>query len=121
MFHERGTVYEFANLVKELETAGVLYSDKVSVYARTHASCICLQPYIYIHIHTNPHPNGTRTQQYPFDFPTVDKPYETYTGLNVRLRYFLRVTVTTKTAYVPNLVAEQDLLVQTTTEVCGGL
>lgn len=29
MFHERNTVYEFANLVKELETAGVLYSDKV--------------------------------------------------------------------------------------------
>lgn len=57
-------------------------------------------------------------QRYPFDFPTVDKPYETYTGLNVRLRYFLRVTVTTKSAYVPNLVAEQDLLVQTTTEVC---
>lgn len=82
---------------------------------------MCLQPYIYIHIHTNPHPNDTRTQQYPFDFPTVDKPYETYTGLNVRLRYFLRVTVTTKTAYVPNLVAEQDLLVQTTTEVCAGV
>lgn len=52
----------------------------------------------------------------------MDKPYETYTGLNVRLRYFLRVTMTTKTAYVPNLVAEQDLLVQTTTEVTlGGL
>lgn len=60
-------------------------------------------------------PNNT--QRYPFDFATVDKPYETYTGLNVRLRYFLRVTVTTKSAYVPNLVAEQDLLVQTTTEV----
>jgi vacuolar protein sorting-associated protein 26 len=63
----------------------------------------------------------THTQRYPFEFATVDKPYETYTGLNVRLRYFLRATVTTKTAYLPNIVAEQDLLVQTTTEVraCG--
>ena len=32
MFNERGTVYEFTNLVKELETAGVLYSDKVCCF-----------------------------------------------------------------------------------------
>lgn len=31
MFNERGAVYEFTNLVKELETAGVLYSDKVQI------------------------------------------------------------------------------------------
>lgn len=91
----------------------------------------CIDPYTPDTLHTHPMPfvrtdpprynTPTNTphaqKRYPFDFATVDKPYETYTGLNVRLRYFLRVTVTTKTAYVPNIVAEQDLLVQTTTEV----
>lgn len=30
---------------------------------------------------------------YPFDFANVEKPYEVYNGSNVRLRYFLRVTL----------------------------
>lgn len=30
---------------------------------------------------------------YPFEFPHVEKPYEIYIGANVRLRYFLRITV----------------------------
>jgi len=80
MLHDRTSLYEFTNLVKELETAGVLFSDK----------------------------------QYSFDFATVDKPYDSYTGLNVRLRYFLKVTVTRQ--YAPNLLAEQELVVQSTTE-----
>ena len=80
MLHDRGSTYEFTNIVKELETAGVLFSDK----------------------------------RYTFDFTNIEKPYETYTGLNVRLRYFLRVTVTRN--YAPNLVSEQDIVVQTTTE-----
>ena len=29
-----------------------------------------------------------------FDFSSTEKPYESYLGLNVRLRYFVRVTVT---------------------------
>ncbi len=80
MLHDRTSLYEFTSLVKELETAGVLFSDK----------------------------------QYSFDFATVDKPYDSYTGLNVRLRYFLKVTVTRQ--YAPNLLAEQELVVQSTTE-----
>jgi len=80
MLHDRTSLYEFTNLVKELETAGVLFSDK----------------------------------QYSFDFATVDKPYDSYTGLNVRLRYFLKITVTRQ--YAPNLLAEQELVVQSTTE-----
>ncbi|CAN8302033.1 unnamed protein product [Cochlearia groenlandica] len=31
---------------------------------------------------------------YPFEFSTVEMPYETYNGVNVRLRYVLKVTVT---------------------------
>ncbi|TFJ80769.1 hypothetical protein NSK_007946 [Nannochloropsis salina CCMP1776] len=81
MLQDRGPVHEFTSLVKELDTAGVLFSDK----------------------------------QYTFDFATVDKPYDSYTGLNVRLRYFLKVTVTRQ--YAPNLVAEQELVVQSTTQV----
>lgn len=81
MLQDRGSIHEFTNLVKELDTAGVLFSDK----------------------------------QYTFDFATVDKPYDSYTGLNVRLRYFLKVTVTRQ--YAPNLVAEQELVVQSTTQV----
>ena len=26
---------------------------------------------------------------YPFEFPTVEMPYETYNGVNVRLRYYI--------------------------------
>eukprot|EP00611_Tribonema_gayanum_P023097 TRINITY_DN4792_c0_g1_i1.p1 TRINITY_DN4792_c0_g1~~TRINITY_DN4792_c0_g1_i1.p1 ORF type:complete len:300 (+),score=137.08 TRINITY_DN4792_c0_g1_i1:218-1117(+) len=33
-------------------------------------------------------------RQFLFDFSNVDKPYESYSGLNVRLRYFVRVTIT---------------------------
>lgn len=80
MLNDRTSTYEFTSLVKELETAGVLYSDK----------------------------------QYSFDFATVDKPYDSYTGLNVRLRYFLKVTVTRQ--YAPNILAEQELVVQSTAE-----
>ena len=34
-----------------------------------------------------------RSAEFHFDFNAVDKEFESYTGLNVRLRYFLRVTV----------------------------
>ncbi|CAM9531994.1 unnamed protein product [Chrysoparadoxa australica] len=36
----------------------------------------------------------TRNKLYDFEFSSGDKPYETYDGLNVRLRYFVRVTIT---------------------------
>lgn len=26
---------------------------------------------------------------YPFEFPTVEMPYDTYNGVNVRLRYYI--------------------------------
>ncbi|XP_039274182.1 vacuolar protein sorting-associated protein 26B-like [Styela clava] len=35
----------------------------------------------------------TENKSYPFEFPHVEKPYESYTSPNVRLRYFLRVTI----------------------------
>jgi len=53
----------------------------------------------------------TAVTQYPFDFSTAEKPYESYLGLNVRLRYFVRVTVT-RGYPSGNLVREQDFIVQ---------
>ena len=52
----------------------------------------------------------TKKQTYPFAFKSVDKPYESYDGLNVRLRYFLRVTVSRQ--YASNITKEQEFIVQ---------
>ncbi|XP_072980225.1 vacuolar protein sorting-associated protein 26B isoform X2 [Typha angustifolia] len=47
---------------------------------------------------------------YPFDFSTVEMPYESYNGANVRLRYTLKVTVSRN--YVSNIVEYQDFWVR---------
>ncbi|XP_061952025.1 vacuolar protein sorting-associated protein 26A-like isoform X3 [Populus nigra] len=46
---------------------------------------------------------------YPFEFSTVEMPYETYNGVNVRLRYVLKVTVTR--AYAGSIIESQDFVV----------
>lgn len=53
----------------------------------------------------------TGTRQYAFSFPGVEKAYDTYAGINVRLRYFVRVTVV-RPQYTPNVVREFDIAVQ---------
>jgi len=35
----------------------------------------------------------TNSRNYEFEFPSVEKPYESYTGTNVRLRYYIKATV----------------------------
>jgi vacuolar protein sorting-associated protein 26 len=52
----------------------------------------------------------TATKSYPFDFSTVDKQYDSYNGINVKLRYLLRVTVSRQ--YSPSVVHEQDIWVK---------
>jgi len=47
---------------------------------------------------------------YPFEFLGAEKQYESYNGANVRLRYFLRVTVM-RGGLSSNIVQEQDLWV----------
>jgi len=47
---------------------------------------------------------------FDFEFNQVEKPYECYTGANVRLRYFLRVTVVRR---LTDMTREMDLLVHT--------
>eukprot|EP00614_Pseudopedinella_elastica_P001052 CAMPEP_0172603768 /NCGR_PEP_ID=MMETSP1068-20121228/24023_1 /TAXON_ID=35684 /ORGANISM="Pseudopedinella elastica, Strain CCMP716" /LENGTH=261 /DNA_ID=CAMNT_0013405637 /DNA_START=303 /DNA_END=1085 /DNA_ORIENTATION=- len=48
--------------------------------------------------------------QYPFDFTSAAKPYESYNGINVRVRYFIRVTISRN--YSSNYVKEDDFIVQ---------
>lgn len=53
-------------------------------------------------------------QQYRFDFNLAEKPYESYSGLNVRVRYFVRVTISTKGK---NVTRETDFIVQNIQQV----
>jgi len=50
------------------------------------------------------------SKTYAFDFSNVDKQYDSYNGINVKLRYFLRVTVSRQ--YSPSIVHEQDLWIK---------
>lgn len=47
---------------------------------------------------------------YPFTFENVEKPYEVYAGSNVRLRYFLRITIVRR---ISDIVKEFDIAVHT--------
>lgn len=47
---------------------------------------------------------------YPFEFANVEKPYEVYTGSNVRLRYFLRATIVRR---LTDITKEVDIAVHT--------
>lgn len=83
---------KFTSLVRELESAGTLAQSRVSSLLR------CLVNELII----------SSIQTYPFEFST-EKPYESYSGLNVRLRYFIRVTISR--SYNSN-VKEQEFAVQ---------
>jgi len=51
----------------------------------------------------------TAKQEFEFDFTDAEKQYESYNGINVRLRYFVRLTV--KRGLVSNVTLEKDLWV----------
>ncbi|XWS50297.1 hypothetical protein CRYUN_Cryun12cG0076100 [Craigia yunnanensis] len=53
---------------------------------------------------------------YPFEFSTVEMPYETYNGVNVRLRYVLKVTVSRN--YGGSIVECQDFMMEVGIEDC---
>jgi vacuolar protein sorting-associated protein 26 len=52
----------------------------------------------------------TQNTSFDFEFNQVEKPYECYTGANVRLRYFIRVTIVRR---LSDMTKEMDLLVHT--------
>ncbi|XP_019436474.1 PREDICTED: vacuolar protein sorting-associated protein 26A-like isoform X2 [Lupinus angustifolius] len=47
---------------------------------------------------------------YPFEFSTVEMPYETYNGVDVRLRYVLKVTISR--GYAGSIMEYQDFVVR---------
>lgn len=51
-----------------------------------------------------------RSSTFEFDFKNVEKPHETYTGINVRLRYLIRVTILRR---MSDIVKELDIGVHT--------
>ncbi|CAL8134558.1 unnamed protein product [Orchesella dallaii] len=51
-----------------------------------------------------------QNQLFKFEFPNVEKPYETYTGTNVKLRYFIRVSISKRLSLI---VKEKQILVHT--------
>ncbi|EEB12101.1 vacuolar protein sorting 26B-B, putative [Pediculus humanus corporis] len=52
----------------------------------------------------------TQNTMFNFEFLNVEKPFESYTGSNVRLRYFLRVTIVRR---LSDIVKELELIVHT--------
>ena len=54
-------------------------------------------------------------KQYPFEFTGVDKQYESYDGINVRLRYFIRVTIARQ--YSSKVVHEETIRVHVASTV----
>ncbi|XP_067928928.1 vacuolar protein sorting-associated protein 26B-like [Watersipora subatra] len=52
----------------------------------------------------------TTNKSFDFEFVNVEKPFETYSGANVMLRYFLRVTIVKS---LSDTVKEQDIQVHT--------
>lgn len=52
----------------------------------------------------------THNTVYTFEFPNVEKPFESYTGSNVRLRYFLKVTIVRR---ISDIIKELELVVHT--------
>lgn len=52
----------------------------------------------------------TKSETFKFEFLNVEKPYETYSGTNVKLRYLLRATVVKS---VSDIVKERDIAVHT--------
>jgi vacuolar protein sorting-associated protein 26 len=50
-------------------------------------------------------------REFPFEFLQVEKKFESYSGINVRQRYFIRVTIS-RSALYSNVVQEFDIVVQ---------
>merc|ERR1712093_602621 len=54
-----------------------------------------------------------KSTEFPFEFSNVEKLHESYNGINVRLRYFVKFTIVRQ--YSANITKEQEFWVQKTT------
>jgi len=53
-----------------------------------------------------------KSEEFPFEFANVEKLHESYNGINVRLRYFVKFTIVRQ--YSSNIAKEQEFWVQKT-------
>ena len=95
LYYDRGNHYEFLSLVKELARPGELTQN--TSYDFEFAQVMRRRAWFH------------DIQLFSTLFK-VEKPYETYTGANVRLRYFLRVTIVRR---LTDMTKELDLAVHT--------
>lgn len=51
------------------------------------------------------------TRTYPYEFKNIDMEYDTYGGVNVQLRYYIRVTVLRSVRSGGNLIKQREFLV----------
>jgi vacuolar protein sorting-associated protein 26 len=80
MLNDRSTVHEFINLSKLLAFPGELTESTSIGKTASYFSSI-----FYVSIFSD------------FHFPNVEKPYESYVGINVKLRYFSKLFFERKT------------------------
>jgi len=106
----KGTVHVRLNAGKKLDHAGV----RVELIGQIELFYDRSNPYEFTNIVRELEPAGelTESKSYNFEFLSVEKQYESYSGINVKLRYFVRVTVARH--YTTNVVKEQDFWVHNT-------
>jgi vacuolar protein sorting-associated protein 26 len=91
---------------KKLEHQGIkveLIGDIEFFYNRTNHS-----QFLYLSAELAEAGELRQTFNYPFEFKNVEKQYESYYGINVKLRYFVRVTISRR---ISDIVKERDLWV----------
>ena len=95
MLNDRSTIHEFITLSKLLGFPGELTESTFIGKPRA------------LRLHSDQ--IGDVVSIRDFNCPNVEKPYESYAGINVKLRYFLRLTIIKRFS---NNVSERDICVQ---------
>ncbi|KAL5480093.1 hypothetical protein EMCRGX_G023715 [Ephydatia muelleri] len=93
---------------KKLEHHGIRieFVGQIEVYPDHSAS----RDFISLVRQLQPPGDLTKSTTFDFDFFQVEKPYESYSGKNVRLRYFLRVVILRRLA---DISVEREIAVRT--------
>ena len=125
LLHDRSQQHEFTSLVRELQvnakkaTPSLPTPESPTLHVSLSWARSALAPVYHTRV---PHPCITRDRfrlqgpgelvgaaEFPFEFLKVEKPYESYEGINARLRYFLRITISRQ--YSSKLVHEETFRV----------
>ncbi|KAK2406302.1 vacuolar protein sorting-associated protein 26A [Trifolium repens] len=113
MYFDRGNDMTLLPSVIEYSVPSMFYTAAVSF--SFNAELLTAENYIFILLsfavrELDVPGNIYERKTYPFEFPTVEMPYETYNGVNVRLRYVLKVTI--NCGYAGSIVEYQDFAVR---------